>query len=39
VEEGVVIEADTEKRKEKIETSSEAKEKKKRDVKALYLIQ
>jgi hypothetical protein len=39
VKEGVVVEADTEKRKEKIEISGEAKKKKKRDVKALYLIQ
>jgi hypothetical protein len=39
VEECVVVEADTEKGKEKIEASGEEKEKKKRDAKALYLIQ
>jgi hypothetical protein len=39
VEEDVVVEEDTEKGLEKVETSGEAKEKKKRDAKTLYLIQ
>jgi hypothetical protein len=39
VEEGVIVEANTEMKKEKIETSGEVNEKKKKDVKTLYLIQ